>query len=236
MRIHSLRRNAVIALFAAIFSFSATGQTTIDLSKPDLLQLLNVRTAAVQYRGQAAIKLTESDMPLPVGSNGPGQLAIIRDTDFDDGVIELEIAGQPAAASSQTARGFVGIAFRVQGDGKRFEYIYLRPTNGRAEDQVRRNHSVQYSAHPDFPWARLREEEPEKYESYADLEPGAWTKVKIVVNGTKARLFLHGADQPSLIVNDLKLGESRGRIALWLGPEAEGYFANLRITSGTDRQ
>jgi hypothetical protein len=37
------------------------------------------------------------------------------------------------------SRGF-GIAFRVQGN--RFEYIYLRPTNGRADDQIRRNHFV----------------------------------------------------------------------------------------------
>src|SRR5438128_8445754 len=49
------------------------------------------------------------------------------------------------------ARGFIGIAFRVRGD--RYEYIYLRPTNGRADDQVRRNHSTQYSAHPSFSFA-----------------------------------------------------------------------------------
>jgi hypothetical protein len=119
------------------------------------------------------------------------------------------------------------MAFRVK-DG-RFEYIYLRPTNGRADDQVRRNHSTQYSAHPDYPFSRLRQDSPEKYESYVDLEPGAWTPMRIVVKGTTARLFVHGAAQPALVVNDLKLGDSSGAVALWIGPGTEGYFTGLSV-------
>ena len=40
----------------------------------------------------------------------------------------------------------------------------------------------------------------------------------------------HGSDQPVLLVNDLKLGENRGAIALWIGPGTEGYFANAAVT------
>jgi hypothetical protein len=47
-------------------------------------------------------------------------------------------------------------------DGQ-FEHIYLRPTNGRADDQVRRNHSAQYSAHPNFSFAVSRAQAPERY-------------------------------------------------------------------------
>jgi hypothetical protein len=129
-------------------------------------------------------------------------------------------------------RGFVGIAFRVQSDG-RYEYIYLRPTNGRADDQVRRNHSTQYSSYPDFDFARSRQEAPEKYESYVDLQPGFWTEYKIEVEGRKARLYVHGAEQPCLIVNDLKLDPQAGGVALWVGPGTEGYFSNLKITASS---
>jgi hypothetical protein len=59
--------------------------------------------------------------------------------------------------------------------GARTESIYLRPTNGRADDQLRRNHSVQYDSVPDFPWFRLRKESPGVYESYTDLEAGEWS-------------------------------------------------------------
>jgi hypothetical protein len=49
------------------------------------------------------------------------------------------------------------------------------------------------------------------------------------VDGTKARLYVHGAAQPCLIVDDLKLGDSAGGVALWIGPGTEGYFNGLQI-------
>jgi hypothetical protein len=155
--------------------------------------------------------------------------AVVKDASFRDGTIEVDLAGQPVAGAAAGARGFIGVAFRLQADG-RYEYIYLRPTNGRADDQVRRNHSTQYSSYPDFDFARSRQEAPEKYESYVDLEPGVWTKFKIDVDGRKARLYVHGAEQPCLIVDDLKLEPRSGSVALWVGPGTEGYFANLKIT------
>ena len=95
---------------------------------------------------------------------------------------------------------------------------------------MRRNHSVQYISFPDYPWQRLRKEESEKYESYVDLVPGEWTKVKIVIEGVRARLYVHGSEQPTLIINDLKNGESKGALGLWIGPGTEAHFANLRVT------
>ena len=99
----------------------------------------------------------------------------------------------------------------------------------RAGDQFQRNHSTQYFSQSEFPWQRLRKENPGVYESYVDLEPGAWTRIKIVVSGTSARLYVNGADQPCLIVNDLKLGDSHGQVALWTGSNSEAYFSNLTI-------
>lgn len=184
-----------------------------------------VKLGRTEYRGKPALQV----LALPGIPNGESY-AVLRGSDFGDGVLEVELAGLPGAGASATARGFVGLAFRLA-DG-RFEYIYLRPTNGRAEDQVRRNHSTQYSSHPDYDFARLRREEPEKYESYVDLEPGAWTRVKIEVKGDQARLYVHGAAQPCLIVNGLKLGARRGAVALWVGPGTEAYFTNLQVRSG----
>lgn len=62
-----------------------------------------------------------------------------------------------------------------------------------------------------------------------DIEENAWTNIRIVVEGTKAKLYVNGAGQPCLIVNDLKLGESHGPVALWTGSDTEAYFSNLRI-------
>jgi len=51
------------------------------------------------------------------------------------------------------------------------------------------------------------------------------------VEGRNARLYVHGAEQPCLIVNDLKLDPRDGGVALWVGPGTEGYFSNLKITA-----
>jgi hypothetical protein len=185
----------------------------------------NVKVAQTAFNGRGAVQLIAA----PDAANG-ASYAIVKDSSFGDGTIEVDLAGQPAAGAGEGARGFIGIAFRLQADG-RYEYIYLRPTNGRADDQVRRNHATQYSAHPDFDFARSRKEAPEKYESYVDLEPGVWTKYRIEVDGTKARLYVHGTPQPVLIVNDLKHEPRAGLVALWVGPGTEGYFANLKITA-----
>jgi hypothetical protein len=74
-----------------------------------------------------------------------------------------------------------------------------------------------------------RTENPGLYESYVDLEAGAWTRIKIVIAGAKASIYVNSADQPCLIVNDLKLGETRGQIALWTGSDSEAYFSNLTV-------
>ena len=189
----------------------------------DRLVAKNVAIAQTNYKGRSAIQVIATP-----GAANVSSYAVVKDALFRDGTIEVDLAGQPAAGTGGGARGFIGIAFRLQGDG-RYEYIYLRPTNGRAEDQIRRNHSTQYSSHPDFDFARSRQEAPEKYESYVDLQPGVWTKYKIEVDGRTARLYVHGAEQPCLIVNDLKLEPRQGGVALWAGPGTEGYFSNLKI-------
>jgi hypothetical protein len=191
----------------------------------DRLAGKNVSIAQTNFQGRAAIQLIAK----PEAANATSY-ALVKDASFRDGVIEVDVAGQPAPGAFPGARGFIGIAFRVQSDG-RYEYIYLRPTNGRADDQIRRNHSTQYSSYPDFDFARSRQEAPEKYESYVDLQPGVWTKYKIEVEDRKARLYVNGAEQPCLIVNDLKLDPRAGGVALWVGPGTEGYFSNLKITA-----
>jgi hypothetical protein len=124
-------------------------------------------------------------------------------------------------------KGIVGVSFRIHGHSA--ERFYIRPENTRLDNQLFRNRSTQYESDPDYSWQRLRQESPGVYESYVDVEPGAWTRLRIEVSGTRARLYVNGATQPSLIVNDLKLGESHGAIALWARISSEAYFSNLRV-------
>lgn len=209
-----------LALFA-----HAQKAETIGL-QPDKLVAYDVTIKSETYKGKTAIVLEQSQVV-----DNPKTLALLKDLEFHNGTIEVSLAGAVGNKAVEGARGFVGIAFRVSKDTTKLEKFYIRPTNARANDQVRRNHSTQYVSYPGFPWERLRKESPEKYESYADLQPGEWTKIKIVVKDETAQLYVNGAEQPTLIVNDLKQGKDhRGGIGLWIGPGTLAQFADLKVT------
>lgn len=238
----AIRTLAIAA--ALLLPVAASAQTPqvrrYPLRATDGLRLHNVTAEAATHAGKRGVRVVAT-REAQLGVDGrpveqPSQpsplerLVVIEGSDFANGVIEAEIAGVPAPGAPAGARGFVGIAFRVQTDMRTYDAFYLRPTNGRADDQVRRNHSVQYISHPDWTWSRLREESPKKYESYVDLVPDAWTRIRIEVRGDTARLFVHGQAQPTLIVNDVKSGPTaRGAVALWIDAGTVAHFRDLRV-------
>jgi len=215
---------AVIAL-ATFAQVSRAPAIKLPLDSLSGLDTVAGKSEIATYNGRRALHLIAT----PDLGDDDAMLAIVTSSDFKDGTIEVDVAGVPRVGADQGARGFIGIMFRVQDHGTRGENFYLRPTNGRADDQLRRNHSVQYESVPEFPWYRLRKETPGVYESYTDLQPGVWTQMKVVVSGTKAQLYVNGASQPCLIVNDLKHGDTRGQIALWAHSSTDGYFSNLSV-------
>jgi hypothetical protein len=224
-----MRPLGAIALAAAVAAASINpspapaAAAEVDLTAAGVLRPRGVAIERVTYRGREAARVTE--LPSVEGE----AVAVVLGSDFGDGTIEVELAGEPAPGAPEGSRGFVGLAFRVSDDG--FEAIYLRPTNGRADDQLRRNHATQYVSEPGYPWHKLREESPGVYESYVDLEPGAWTRMRIVVAGERAELYVHDAPQPCLIVKDLKRGAAaRGKVALWIGQGTTAHFRALTIT------
>jgi hypothetical protein len=202
------------------------GPLTVKLDSVAGLELVNATAEVVSYRGRRALHLVpEAGQAKSDGS----MLAILAGPDFKDGTIQLDLAGAPRPGSPENMRGFIGVAFRLQPHGSPSELLYLRPANARIDDQLARNHATQYVSDPDFPWKRLREENPGVYESYVDLDPGAWTAMKVVVSGTRAELYVNGASQPCLIVKDLKRGESHGQIGLWAHTTTEAYFSSLTV-------
>jgi hypothetical protein len=220
-----VKKRIPLLLCLASWAIAADAQKSIRLDSVRGLELINATAQIETYSGRRAVRL----LRLPNHPEDDSMLAIITGVDFKDGIIEIEVAGSPAKGTDVGNRGFIGLAFRVQDQGSRSELFYLRPTNGRSDDQLRRNHTVQYQSAPDFPWNLLRKENPGVYESYADIQPGVWTKMKIEVSGAKARLYVNGAVQPCLLVNDLKLGGTHGQIALWAYGGTDGYFSNLTV-------
>jgi hypothetical protein len=211
-------------------AIKSVDELEVHSAKLDPVEVPSPMAEIASYMGRTAVKIVNRAGVTATGLPANGEtVAILKGSDFSDGTIEAEVVGLPRPDADSSVRGFVGIAFRVAPHGSQYESISLRQTNGRADDQLRRNHSTQYASYPSFPWHRLRDENPGVYESYVDLEPEGWTKIKIVVAGNKARLYVNGAEQPCLIVNDLKLRATRGQIAFWVGTDTEGYFSNLVV-------
>lgn len=223
----------VAAITALAICASSTGQEggssgviALPLTATDGLNPINGRVEVVEHNGRRAVRLAR----LAETRQASSMLAILPVGEFHNGTIELEVSGSPRAGTEEYARGFIGVAFRVKDRGAKTEEFYLRPTNGQANDPERRRHAVQYVSEPEYPWERLRKEHPGVYEAPADLQPDVWTKMKIVVSGTRAELYVNGAAQPCLTVNDLKMGDSQGGIALWAHETTEAYFSDLKIS------
>lgn len=158
--------------------------------------------------------------------------ARLNDFSFHNGVIEVEVKSELLPDAPDHARGFIGLAFRINDDNSQFESFYIRPTNGRAPVQLRRNRSTQYFAYPDFPYTVSRETAPCQYESYVDLVLGEWTHLRLEIEGEQGRFYVNKADQPTLLVNDLKLGpDARGTVGLFVDIGTDGFFRNLSIES-----
>lgn len=185
----------------------------------------NVLTSLTSYKGRPALRVVGS-----AGDDIVDKLVMVPGT-LRNGLIEADFAGMPEPDQPRDSRAYLGIAFRVSPDLSCFESIYVRPENSRAADQLRRNRSTQYIAFPDRPWQKLRNETPGKYESYVDLEPGVWTRLRVQIAGSTARLYINDAAQPALVVTDLVSGCATGsEIGLWIGNRTIAYFSNIKVT------
>ena len=221
-----MKTNRLTFLLAALFFTNLISAQIIELNEKTL-DASGVSLSIEQYKGKQCVKVIKTsevrgaDMPTHVK---------VKDVDFRNGTISVNVLSKLLKEAGPRARGFIGISFRITDNDSKFENIYLRPTNARAEDQLRRNHSIQYFSYPDFKFNVLRKETPGKYESYADMTLDEWINMKIVVKDAQAKLYLNGAEQPCLIVNDLKHGpDASGSIGFFVDGGTEGYFADLEV-------
>ena len=149
--------------------------------------------------------------------------AKIKDLEFSNGVIELEIKGK-----DQRGRSFVGLAFHGINDST-YDAVYFRPFNFLSETKAA--NAVQYISHPKNTWHSLRKAYPGKYESTMDSKPNSndWFKIKIVIKYPTVKVYTEGIDTPILEVKQLSK-QKHGWIGIWAGNGSEGCFRNIKIT------
>ena len=120
--------DVVLAAALTMALMAAPAARHVDIEGAGGLDLVHVVPRAVTYKGQKALQL------VPAGGGYDGeQVALLKGLEFKDGTIEVDLAGLPGPGASDTARGFVGVAFRATPNATSLDCFYLRPTNGRAD-------------------------------------------------------------------------------------------------------
>lgn len=217
---------ALIGLFSLIYGTQAQ---TIRFEGKEF-EISHVKASVVRLNGEEVLRLERDleNFPIEKGVDEP-TFVKLTDLDMENGTVEVKVLSRLLPGAPAFARGFIGLAFRISPDNSAYESIYIRPTNGRAEDQVRRNHSVQYYAYPDYKFDRLRKDFPEMFETYADMGLDEWITLRIEFRDKSARLFLNEQEQPAFLVKEMLGASIRGSIGLWVEVGTEGYFKDLRI-------
>ena len=221
-----IMKNIFLAAIGCFALFKNMYAQSIRLDKNNI-EAVHVYVSADKLMGKEAIRVIKDSSVKEVDEP---TFAKINEIQFKNGTIEVKVLSRLLKNAPDYARGFIGAAFRINDSNTKYESIYLRPVNARVDDQVRRNHSIQYYSYPDYKFDRLRKESPEKYESYSDLEMNEWITIRIEVRDSQAKLFLDNNQQPSLIVNDLKYGaDVTGAIGLWVEVGTEGFFSDVKV-------
>jgi hypothetical protein len=150
-KFHSIATVSVLSFL--LFRPCISGAQIFTLDSAAGLQPHDVTVEAVTYQGRKAVRVlpaVAADAELAAAKNGEGGgIAVLHGASFHNGTIEVDVAGKSRTGAVPDSRGFVGVAFRVSDDPSKYECFYIRPTNGRADDQLRRNHSTQYISMPE---------------------------------------------------------------------------------------
>ena len=217
------RRYVMTATRAAITLTSCVGLSSAQTLTPDLKAVPEGKG----WKGATTdVKLVEKDGAAAIEFN-KGGFVWLDNFEFTAGAIEFDARGKSAPPQSS----FVGVAFRIV-DAKTYDAVYFRPFNFRATDPERKSHAVQYVSEPQWGWQKLRQEKPGQFEKPIEPPPDgdAWFHARVVVEKGQVKVFVNGASDPSLAVNELS-DRPGGAVGLWCG--GYGVIANLKITPST---
>lgn len=156
--------------------------------------------------------------------------ARLLDFDFHNGTICVEMRSRLLPDAPEFARGFIGIVFRINRDNSEFESYYVRPTNGRHPDPVRRAHGSQYFSYPGYTFPYFREHGISGYEAPCDIGLDEWITLNAVIQDAMAAFYVNDMNSPVLVVENLKHGaDARGGIGFYVDIGTEAFFRNLQL-------
>ena len=189
-----------------------------------------VESSEAQLNGTSCLRVVKGQEKL--NDYDENTYAKIVGTNFHNGTIEVRVCSRLLPDAPDLARGFIGIAFRINEDDSAFESWYIRPTNGHrmTQDPVRLSHGTQYISYPTYTFAWFREHGISKYDSQADIALEEWITLRAVIHDAKGSFYVNDMETPVLVVEDMIHGaDARGSIGLFVDIGTEGFFRDLTI-------
>lgn len=236
-----------IKLFTFLFlvlgiSFGVTAQSSMNRKKLTLdkqtFQLHNVTGDIIKFQGTEVLKIERDLNALPFDSTNieatvdePHYARLVGLDDFENGTIEVKMYSQLQTPPPYSGiAGFIGVYFKIQENDSAFEGIYVRPKVGRVNNQLFRNHAVQYISYPHYKFDTLRKIAPFKYEGSAPVALNEWITMRIEVNGETAEMFINNMKYSTFIVDKMLGKNKKGAIGLYVDIGTIGYFRDLKVT------
>lgn len=182
------------------------GQETISIPADSPRWELEGQTKVTEYQGRKSLMLN-------------GAAASVKDFELRDGIIDVDVA-------TPANRGFFGIQFRISGDGKNAEWVYLRQHKSGYPD------AMQYTPvlNTGLNWQIYN---GPGFTSAVDIPKNEWFHLRLEITGAQAKLFVKDMEKPALVMNDLKSGIQKGQIALAV-LTGETYFSNFEVRQTSD--
>lgn len=230
-----------LILILVLGTLYASGQKQKLTLKKQTFELHNVTGSIIEFEGKQVLKIERDLNALPFDVNNiektvdePHYARLVGLEDFENGTIEVMMYSQlQDPAPYPGIAGFIGVYFRIKEDDSAFESIYLRPKVGRVNNQLFRNHAVQYISYPHAKFDTLRKSYPPgSYEGSAPVALKEWIKMRIEVNGETAEMFINDMKYSSFIVAKMLGKHKLGGVGLYVDIGTIGYFKDLKVTRG----
>lgn len=181
----------------------------------------------VEMEGEEVLSVIKKEKLMEFDENTYAKLTGLS---FHNGIIEVKMLSRLLPDAPDFARGFIGIAYRINEDDTKFESYYVRPTNGRVSDPVRKAHGSQYFSYPKYTFAYFRDHNMTQYEAPVDIGLNEWIKLKAVIDGERAEFYINDGIKPTLVVEDMKHGAKQsGQIGFFVDIGTEAFFKDLKV-------
>lgn len=181
-------------------------------AQPQGLQPLSIPPDSSRWELQGKAEPAEYQGRKCLFLNGGG--ATLKDVEMRDGIIDVDVA-------TPASRGFFGIQFRITSDDANGEWVYLRQHKSGLPD------AMQYTPvlNTGLNWQLYS---GSGFIGPVDIPKDVWFHMRVIVAGAQAQLYVKDMDKPALVINDLKSGVQKGRVALAVLTGAT-YFSNFEV-------